>query len=67
MEQVADQLGTATEIARALHGLCANPTPAMIRGYAHRGHMVNRGHDKTGRPLYRVGDVLDLLIEKIAG
>lgn len=67
MKQVADQLGTATEIARALHGFRETLTPAMVRGYAHRGRIVGHGADVLGRPLYRVGDVLDLLNERIAG
>lgn len=67
MKQVADQLGTATEIARALNAFQENLTPAMVRGYAHRGRIVAHGVDALGRPLYRVGDVLDLLNERIAG
>jgi hypothetical protein len=67
MKQVADQLGTATELARALGGFRENLTPAMVRGYAHRGRIVGHGVDALGRPLYRVGDVLDLLNQRIAG
>jgi hypothetical protein len=61
LRQVADHLGTATEIARALNAFCPDLTPAMIRGYAHRGRIVSHGADDIGRPLYRVGDVLELV------
>jgi hypothetical protein len=67
MKQVADQLGTATEIARALSAFHPGLTPSMIRGYAHRGRILDRGSDEVGRPLYRIGDVIDLLNERIAG
>lgn len=67
MAQAADHLGTATEIARALHAFRSDLTPAMIRSYAHRGRLADRGHNQTGHPLYRVGDVLDLINERIAG
>lgn len=55
-------LGTATELARALSGLGEHITPSMIRGYAHRRRLANRGTDETGRPLYRLGDVLALTL-----
>ncbi|MDH2425761.1 hypothetical protein [Sphaerisporangium sp. TRM90804] len=59
LAEAADHLGTATEIARLLHPSGMNVTAAMIRGYAHRGALVARG--RAGHPLYRIGDVLDLL------
>jgi hypothetical protein len=31
-----------------------------IRSWADRGHLVAHGEDRDGRPLYNVGDVLDL-------
>ncbi|GIH69455.1 hypothetical protein [Sphaerimonospora thailandensis] len=61
LAQVADHLGTATEIARALHGFQHALTPSMVRGYAHRGRLAAHGTDEHGRPLYRVGDVLALV------
>ncbi|MGW3346777.1 hypothetical protein ACWDA3_25990 [Nonomuraea rubra] len=67
MAQVADHLGTATEIARALAAFQPGLTPSMIRGYAHRGRILDRGQDELGRPLYRIGDVIALLNERIAG
>ena len=64
LEQAEDQLLTATEMSRALPGLLQKPlTAAMIRGLAFRGRLTqhpplpNRPKD----PVYRVGDVLDIL------
>jgi hypothetical protein len=45
----------AVEIAQA-YGLRAN----TIRVWATRGVLVAHGHDRDGRPLFNVGDVLDL-------
>lgn len=61
MGQVRDRLGTATEIARALNGFNPGLTPEMIRGYAGRLRLLPFGVDDLGRPLYRIGDVRDLL------
>lgn len=66
MRQAADHLGTATEIARALHAFRDDLTPAMIRGYHHRGRLLDRGHNQAGHPVYRFGDVLNLINERIA-
>lgn len=62
LEQVRDQLDTASGIARALPGLLSiRLTPSMIRGYAHRGRLAARPALADGKPRYRVGDVLDVL------
>jgi hypothetical protein len=45
----------AVEIAQA-YGVNAN----TIRSWAARGQLVPHGHDSDGRPLFNVGDVLDL-------
>lgn len=66
MAQAADTLGTATEIARALHAFQPGLTPAMIRGYAFRGRLASRGTNAAGHAMYRLGDVLALLNERIA-
>lgn len=61
LDQARDQLATATTIARALPQLLGqHVTPAMIRGYAHRGRLAARP-GISGRPRYRVGDVIDLV------
>lgn len=59
---VEDRLATATEIARALTGLGNTVTAERIWQWKHRDRITPRTHDRAGRPLYRVGDVLDLLL-----
>ncbi|MEU8270146.1 hypothetical protein AB0B89_23680 [Sphaerisporangium sp. NPDC049002] len=61
LRQAADHLATATEAARALHAYYPDLTPSKVRGMAFRGRILARGRDDRGRPLYRVGDVIDLL------
>jgi hypothetical protein len=36
-------------------------TASQIRGWAFRGRLIAHGTDQDDRPLYRVGDVIDLL------
>lgn len=63
VDQARDQLATASTIARALPALVGqNVTPAMIRGYAHRGRLASKPLDRAGRKRYRVGDVIDLVL-----
>jgi hypothetical protein len=65
LDQVKDQLLHAEWIARALMGFgLEQVTSSRIRGYAHRGRLAEHGHDQAGRPMYRVGDVLDLVHEQ---
>ncbi|UJW32405.1 hypothetical protein L3Q67_01045 [Saccharothrix sp. AJ9571] len=64
LNAVDDQLATATEISRALSGLGRPVTAAMIRGYAHRGHLAQyppHPLDPRGHTRYRIGDVRDVL------
>jgi hypothetical protein len=67
-----DTLATATEIAGALTTLGRPVTAASIRGYAHRGRLEQRGEMPDPRredvtwPLYRFGDVLELLDRTLA-
>jgi len=63
LEQARDRIETASTIARALPGLLGtNVTPAMIRGYVHRGRLLPRPPDPSGRARFRVGDVIDLVM-----
>lgn len=63
LDQARDQLATPSTIARALPGLLGRAvTPAMIRGWAHRGRLAARPADTDGRPRYRVGDVIDVVL-----
>lgn len=63
LDVVDDRLATATEISRALTSLSQPVTAARIRQWKHRNRLDQRGSDQVGRPLFRVGDVVDLLIE----
>lgn len=67
LSKVDDQLATATETARALTSLDLPVTPERLRQWKHRGRLVTRGHGPTGHPLYRVGDVIELLVETATG
>lgn len=49
MSKVADHLATPV-------------TPSQIRGWVHRGRLVAKGRNRDRRPLYRIGDVLDLAL-----
>ena len=60
---VNDRLATAIEIARALTSLSMPVNAERVRQWKHRGRLVERAHDRRGRPLFRVGDVVDLLLE----
>ncbi len=63
LEQAEDRLLPATELARAVDGLGVPITGAMIRGWVHRGRLTARG--LPGYPVYRVGDVLALVRERV--
>lgn len=63
LHAVDDQLATATEIARALTSLDMPVTSERIWQWRHRERIKQRGTDRRQRPLYRVGDVVTLLIE----
>lgn len=68
---VNDQLATATEIARALTSLAMPVSSERIRQWKHRQLLEVRATEhRTKHPLYRVGDVIDLLVsdaERLAG
>lgn len=62
LDQAEDRLATATETARAVSWLGDQRiTTDLIRQWASRGRLEVRSVTITGRPLYRIGDVLDLL------
>jgi hypothetical protein len=61
-----DQLLTAIGLSRALPGLLGQPLTAdMVKGYARRGRLAQHPPlpKRPRDPLYRVGDVIDLLNE----
>jgi hypothetical protein len=61
--EAQDVLATAATIAAGLTSLNQPVTSSMIRNYAGRGRIVAHGQDRNGRPTYRVGDVLQVLLE----
>ena len=56
-------LGHAALIAAALTVLDRPVTSSMVRNLAHRGRIGAHGQDDRGRPLYRVGEVRQVLAE----
>jgi hypothetical protein len=63
-DALKEYLLTATEIARAMTSPSQEVRADRIWQWASRGRLVSRGTDSTGRlPLYRVGDVQELLAE----
>lgn len=65
LAMVDDQLVTATEMARALTTLGQPVTPERIRQWKHRGRILSRGSNLAGAPVYRVGDVVTLLVTEV--
>jgi hypothetical protein len=62
LESARDFLGTATFLAGAITPLSGRRvTSDRIRQWAHRGRITPHGIDRRGDPVYRVGDVLDLV------
>jgi hypothetical protein len=62
LAEAEEVLATAVEISRAVSWLGTEPlNAATVRKWASRGRLPAHGHDRTGRPLYRVGDAIDLL------
>lgn len=66
LAEAEDRLASATDIARAVSWLGAEPlTPARVWQWAKRGRIIARGHAPGAGgppvPLYRVGDAIDLL------
>jgi hypothetical protein len=57
-----DVLATAAEVSRSVTWLGEHIKPDRIRQWASRGRLAKRAED-DGKPLYRIGDVLDLLAQ----
>lgn len=66
LDVAQDQLAHAELIGRAAPALGVDITPAAVRGYADRGRIVAHGTDQRGRPLYRVGDVIEVARDVLA-
>lgn len=64
LSKAEDRLLPASEMARAVRGLGVDVTPSVIRKWAERGRLTRKGIRPMGGrqiPVYRVGDVLDLV------
>ncbi|MBO0826225.1 MAG: hypothetical protein J2P24_00445 [Streptosporangiales bacterium] len=61
-----DHLATATEIARAVSRLGEPVRADRVWQWKHRGRLSQRGVNDRRDPLFRVGDVLDLLLAEAA-
>lgn len=59
--QAHDTLANAALLGAALPNLGQPVTADRIRHWADRGRLERHGHDQHGHPLYRVGDVIQLL------
>ncbi|MBQ1064491.1 hypothetical protein [Micromonospora sp. C41] len=60
-------LAHASLIAAALTVLDRPVTASMVRNYAARGRIVSHGVDERGRPLYRVGEVRQVVSRLAVG
>lgn len=58
--QVEDRLARPVEIAGVLLTLGVPVGYSTVARYAARGLIAAHGHDSDGRPLFRIGDVLDV-------
>lgn len=61
-----DQLAPAFVLAQAVTRLGQTVPAGTIRQWALRGRLLEHGLDLDGHPLYRVGDVLDLIAAEAA-
>jgi len=55
----------ATALAKACRAYGVTTTPSVVRNLAARDQLAPAGHDRAGNPTYRVGDVLDVLRERL--
>lgn len=61
LAEAEDRLANASDIARAVSWLGAEPLkPERVWKWAERGRIIAKGHDGKS-PLYRIGDAIDLL------
>lgn len=65
--EVRQMLGNASWVAAVAAVFGEEVTPAAVRGMANRQRITARGRDIMGHPIYRVGDVLDVLAARAVG
>lgn len=69
LQQADDRLERAADICRALSGFGIDITRHRLKQWEYAGLLIAKGHDHLNRPLYRVGDVVDVsrrMLEKRA-
>lgn len=62
LSQVEDQLMHSIAIAALAQHLGVKIADSTIRGYASKGRIVAHTRDVRNRPLYRIGDVLEIVL-----
>ncbi len=60
--QIEDQLLYSVVMGAVLRQLGVRVSDSTIRYWAQKGRIVAHGTDRSGRPIYRVGDVLDVAL-----
>lgn len=63
-DEIEDLLYHSTAMSDVLAGVGITVPDATIRSYAKRGRILVKRRDEQDRPLYRVGDVLDLVLDR---
>lgn len=66
LRSAEDRLERSTDVARALTAYGRHITRKRIDVWGSRGLIVAHSHDRSGNPLYRVGDVIEML-NKMSG
>lgn len=61
LAEVEEMRLSAVDVARALTSLDRPIKPALLATWVQRGRLVPVGTDAHGKPLYRVGDVMELM------
>jgi hypothetical protein len=64
LDRLEDTLAHSGRLAALVRANGRQIASSTIRSYATRGKIVARGKDDRGRPVYRVGDVLDVLLKR---
>lgn len=65
LEAAEDRLADAATLARSVSWLGALPlNAARVRQWASRSRITAKAHDASGKPLYRIGDAIDLLAKE---
>lgn len=62
LDRVEDQLMTSGALSMTLRYLGIAVADSTVRSYASRGRITQHSQDQRGRPLYRMGDVLEILL-----